>query len=152
MYVASRDRHLLLIGGTIRLGAGLRENLSRPSIDPMFRSAALSFGPRTVGVILSGLLNDGASGLHAVKAVGGTAVVQHPLDAVESEMPRTALGTVASDHVVTVAELPALLVELAQTEAGPSLPVPDSLAFEVEVAGRRAAAPRICAALPTPWR
>ena len=61
IYVAAPDRHLLLIDGTIRLGEGPRENMVRPSIDPLFRSAALSYGPRAVGVVLTGMLNDGAA-------------------------------------------------------------------------------------------
>src|SRR4051812_1048226 len=134
-YVATQDRHLLLLGNSIRLGAGPRENMSRPSIDPMFRSAALSFGPRAVGVILSGLLNDGASGLHAIKAAGGTAVVQHPIDALAGEMPRAAIEAVQCDHIVNAGELPGLLAKLAASEAGPPLAGPESLVFEIEGAG-----------------
>lgn len=81
VYTAVPDRHLLLVDGNMRLGEGPRENVTRPAIDPLFRSAALAYGPRTVGVLLSGMLNDGASGLCAIKACGGTAIVQHPLDA-----------------------------------------------------------------------
>lgn len=134
IYVAPSDRHLLLIDSILRLGEGPRENMARPSIDPMFRSAALSFGPRAVGVVLSGLLNDGASGLHAIKQQGGTAVVQHPLDCAESDMPRAALETVEVDHVVSSAGLAELLTGIAATDAGPPRPAPESLVLEVEVA------------------
>jgi two-component system chemotaxis response regulator CheB len=134
VYVATPDRHLLLLDRTIRLGGGPRENMVRPSIDPMFRSAALSYGPRAVGVILTGMLNDGASGLFAIKRAGGVAVVQHPLDATENEMPRAALEAVDADHVVPATELPGLMTQIAGTEAGPARPAPDSLLFEVEVA------------------
>ena len=134
VYVAAPDRHLLLIDSTIRLGLGPRENMVRPSIDPMFRSAALAYGPRAVGVVLSGLLNDGASGLYAIKRAGGTAVVQHPLDAAEGSMPRAALEAVDADHVASAAELPELLGRIAALDAGPAHPPPESLAFEVEVA------------------
>lgn len=133
-YVAAQDRHLLLLDSIIRLGAGPRENMVRPSIDPMFRSAALSYGPRTVGVILSGLLSDGASGLFAIKQMGGVAVVQHPLDAAADEMPRAALETVEVDHVARVGDIADLLQEVARTDAGPARPAPDSLLLEVEVA------------------
>ncbi|MBV8684016.1 MAG: chemotaxis protein CheB [Caulobacteraceae bacterium] len=134
IYVAPMDRHMLLMNGAIRLGAGPRENLVRPSIDPMFRSAAMSFGSRVIGVVLSGLLNDGASGLFAIKSAGGVAIVQHPLDAQESSMPRAALEAVDVDHAARADELGELIASLARTEAGPSRAVPDSVAFEVKVA------------------
>ncbi|MFC0385362.1 chemotaxis protein CheB [Muricoccus vinaceus] len=65
--------------------------MARSAIDPLFRSAAPAFGPRVIGVVLTGLLNDGAAGLHAIKAAGGLAVVQHPLDAETGDMPLAAL-------------------------------------------------------------
>jgi len=135
IYLAAPDRHLLLIGETIVLGAGPRENMARPSIDPMFRSAALSFGPRVVGLILTGMLNDGAAGLHAIKSHGGTAVVQHPLDAEADQMPIAALEAVEVDHVASAADLGRLLVGIAGTSAGaaPDLPLGD-LRLEVEIA------------------
>jgi len=80
VYVAAPDRHLLLMNGNIRQEAGPRA-MTRPATDLFFRSTALSYGPRVIGVLLSGMLNDGAAGLHAMKACGGLAVVQHPLDA-----------------------------------------------------------------------
>ncbi len=133
-YVAAPDRHLLLIDGTIRLGAGPRENMVRPSIDPLFRSAALSYGPRVIGVVLTGMLNDGASGLHAIKSMGGTAVVQHPIDAEADQMPLAALEAVEVDHVAPAADLGKLLGELAGSKAGsPSAPS-DALRLEVEIA------------------
>lgn len=134
VYVAAPDRHLLLIEGTIRLGEGPRENMARPSIDPMFRSAALSFGPRTVGVVLTGMLNDGSSGLHAIKACGGTAVVQHPLDAEADQMPLFALEATEVDHVASAADLGGLLTALAQSDAGAALAPPGDLRLEVEIA------------------
>jgi two-component system chemotaxis response regulator CheB len=134
VYVAAPDRHLLLLNGVLRLGAGPRENMVRPAIDPMFRSAALTYGPRAVGVILSGLMNDGASGLYAIKQAGGAAIVQHPLDAAENEMPRAALEAVEADEVVRADELAETVLEMARREAPPPQPAPDSLVFEVEVA------------------
>ncbi len=134
VYVAAPDRHLLLLNGTIRFGVGPRENMARPSIDPFFRSAALSYGSRVIGVVLSGLLNDGAAGLHAIKARGGTAVVQHPLDAEADQMPLSALESVDVDHVAAAADLGKLLIALAGTPAGPSPLASDSLELEVEIA------------------
>lgn len=138
VYVAMPDRHLLLIDGTIRLGDGPRENMVRPAIDPLFRSAALSYGSRAVGVVLTGSLNDGASGLHAIKSVGGTAVVQHPLDAEVDQMPLAALESVEADHVAPAADLSEVLACLARSEAGPDHRPSEALEMEVEIAaGRR---------------
>ncbi len=136
IYVAAPDRHLLLIDNTIRLGTGPHENMARPSIDPLFRSAALSFGPRVVGVVLTGMLNDGASGLHAIKACGGTTVVQHPLDAVADQMPLAALEATEVDHVAPASGLGGLLTALARTEAaaGQVSSLPKDLWLEVEIA------------------
>ena len=136
-YIAAPDRHMLLLDGTIRLGTGPRENMVRPSIDPLFRSAALSYGPRVIGVILSGMLNDGAAGLHAIKACGGTAVVQHPLDAEVDQMPLAALEATDVDYVARAAELGALLATLAETEAGPARTPTEDLRFEVAIAAGR---------------
>lgn len=133
-YVAVPDRHLLVIDGTVRLGDGPRENMSRPAIDPLFRSAALSHGPRVVGVLLSGLLNDGASGLSAIKACGGTAVVQHPLDAEADQMPLSALEAVTPDEVAPGAELGRLLRDIVSSKAGEAVKCPPGVALEVEIA------------------
>jgi two-component system, chemotaxis family, protein-glutamate methylesterase/glutaminase len=133
-YVAVRDRHLLLADGAIQLGAGPRENMVRPAIDPMFRSAALCYGPRTVGVVLTGLLNDGAAGLASIKQVGGTAIVQHPLDAVADEMPRAAIEAVTPDHVTRGDELAEVIADVVRSDAGPGTPPSDDLLFEVQIA------------------
>lgn len=81
IYLAAADRHLILAQDVMRLGSGPKENMTRPAIDPLFRSAALAYGPQAIGLVLSGYLDDGASGLAAIKARGGVALVQHPLDA-----------------------------------------------------------------------
>ncbi|MBV9078646.1 MAG: chemotaxis protein CheB [Methylobacteriaceae bacterium] len=134
IYVAVPDRHLLLVNGTVRLGDGPRENMSRPAIDPLFRSAALSYGSRATGVILSGMLNDGVSGLCAIKSRGGTALVQHPLDAESDQMPLAALEAVEPDEVATAAELGAAIARIARTDAGETLPPSPALQLEVEIA------------------
>jgi two-component system chemotaxis response regulator CheB len=135
VYVAVPDRHLLVIDGTVRLGDGPRENMTRPAIDPLFRSAALSYGPRTVGVVLSGLLNDGASGLRAIKACGGTAIVQHPLDAAEDQMPLAALECVEVDEVAAAADLAKVIAQVSRTPASKKCEPPSNLQLEVEIAG-----------------
>jgi two-component system chemotaxis response regulator CheB len=134
VYVAAADRHLLLIEGLIRLGSGPRENMVRPSIDPLMRSAALTYGPRVVGVIMSGMLNDGASGLWAVQQCGGLAVVQDPQDAEAPDMPLAAIEATTVDHFATAEALGPLLAELAKSTAGAGRPPMPQLRMEVEIA------------------
>jgi two-component system, chemotaxis family, protein-glutamate methylesterase/glutaminase len=133
-YVAPAGRHLLVDKGTIRLGQGPRENMVRPAVDPLFRSAALSYGPRVIGVVLSGMLDDGAAGLAAVKRCGGLTVVQDPADAQTNEMPLKALDACAVDYRATAGKLAQALVQLTNEPAPPPLPVPGDIALEVQIA------------------
>lgn len=134
IYVAPADHHLLVMGDSMRLGHGPRENMFRPAIDPLFRSAAISHGPRAIGVVLSGYLNDGASGLAAIKQCGGTTVVQNPLDARADDMPLSALESTEVDYRGPAADLGAMLARLAQEAHGPARPVPRELRLEVDIA------------------
>lgn len=144
VYVAPADHHLVIDGRLVRLGRGPRENMARPAIDPLFRSAGISAGPRAIGVLLSGMLNDGASGLADLKRCGGVTVVQSPLDAVESEMPRTALLASDVDYRAPASDLAALLSRLVHEEQGPALAPPASVALEVAIAmGRTSDSPTI---------
>lgn len=112
IYVAPPDHHLMLEPGRMTVTRGPRENRLRPAIDPLFRSAARAYGKRVVGVILSGALHDGVAGLLAVRAAGGVAVVQDPDDAWMGALPRHASDIAGADHIVPVAALPRLLVDL----------------------------------------
>lgn len=115
VYVAPPDHHLQLDGTRVRLSRGPRENFHRPSIDALFRTAAECHGPRVAGVVLTGHLDDGTAGLHAVKSHGGIAIVQDPKDAVVPAMPQSALRNVKVDHCTPLAEIAPLLVRLAMT-------------------------------------
>src|SRR5439155_6286178 len=112
--VAPPDRHLVLEDGVMRLSHGPRENMHRPAIDPLFRSAAIEYGPRTIGVILSGNLDDGTAGLISIKIAGGITVVQDPEDARFSGMPKSATRYLTPDHVVPLAGIPPLLSRLVR--------------------------------------
>jgi two-component system, chemotaxis family, protein-glutamate methylesterase/glutaminase len=116
IYVAPPDHHLLVERGRVRVTRGPKENRFRPAIDPLFRSAAYAYGPRVVGVVLSGALDDGTSGLWMIKHRGGIAVVQDPADAEVPSMPENALREVKIDYSLPVSEMAALLVRLAKEE------------------------------------
>lgn len=100
IFVAPPDRHLMVHEGKIALSAGAKENFARPAIDPLFRSAAIEFGPRAVAVVLTGELDDGASGAAAISARGGTVIVQDPADSIAPSMPLSTVRAVPTARVV----------------------------------------------------
>ncbi|ASZ10755.1 chemotaxis protein CheB [Chitinophaga pendula] len=116
IYIAPPDHHLLLEKGRVRVTHGPKENRFRPAIDPLFRSAALTYGVRVIGIVLSGALDDGTAGLWAVKQQGGLAIVQDPADAEVSSMPDNAINAVRVDHIVPVTRIGALLDTLINKE------------------------------------
>lgn len=124
IYVAPPDRHLLVMKKHVRLTRGPRENLNRPAVDPLFRTAARHHGPRVVGVVLTGTLGDGSAGLAAVKARGGVAIVQDPSEALFPDMPLNALREVRVDHCLGLEAISALLQRLARRPAARRSRVP----------------------------
>ncbi|MGC2694233.1 MAG: chemotaxis protein CheB [Candidatus Angelobacter sp.] len=116
IYVAPPDNHLLIEDGKVRVMHGPKENRHRPAVDPLFRSAAAWYGPRVIGVVLTGAMDDGTAGLLSIKKRGGVAVVQDLDDAVCADMPRSALEIVDVDHVAPLESMPALLQELVREQ------------------------------------
>lgn len=125
IYIAPPNYHMIIEDGLIRVLQGPRENLHRPAIDPLFRSAAASHGNRVIGVILTGLLDDGTSGLMVIRARGGEAIVQDPKSALFAAMPKSALEQVPDAHVCPLPEIPDLLQRLVRTEAPETAPAAD---------------------------
>jgi two-component system chemotaxis response regulator CheB len=112
IYVAPPDYHLLLEPDRVRLSHGPKENRHRPGIDPLFRTAARVFGPRVIGVVLSGSLDDGTAGLVEICKHKGTTIVQDPSDAIIADMPRNALRCLMPDYCVPAGEMTPLLKRL----------------------------------------
>jgi two-component system, chemotaxis family, protein-glutamate methylesterase/glutaminase len=115
IYVAPPDRHLLLRGDHVHLSPGPKENNARPAVNPLFRTAALSFGRRVVGVVLTGNLDDGTAGLLAIAEAGGVTIVQDPEEALYRGMPGSACEYLEVTHVLRLARIAPMLAKLAQT-------------------------------------
>jgi two-component system chemotaxis response regulator CheB len=132
IYAAPADQHMLVEKNHLRIVRGPKENRHRPAIDPLFRSAAWSFGPRVVGVVLSGTLDDGAAGLWAVRTCGGVAVVQDPNDAQFPDMPAAAMSMLEVDYRLPAVEIPALLIRLATQPVKTDFAPPHKFKLETE--------------------
>jgi two-component system chemotaxis response regulator CheB len=135
IYVAPPDQHLLVRRGHFRVTRGPRETLARPAVDPLFRTAAHTYGPRVIGVVLSGALNDGTSGLLAIKRLGGIAIVQDPETALVPAMPASALEYVQVDHCVAASDIAALLVRLTRVPVSKEMAfaAPSGMEYEINI-------------------
>jgi len=136
IYIAPPDHHLLVKKSHIRVTKGARENRQRPAIDPLFRSAAVAHGSRVIGVVLTGMLDDGTAGLIAIKRCGGVTVVQDPRDAAYSGMPSSALDNANVDFCVPLADMGPLLTKLVSQRHGKSTVVPSDIRTEAAIAER----------------
>lgn len=132
VYVGPPDVHLLFSDDYFRLARGPRENHARPSIDKLFRSAAATHGSRVIGVLLTGMLDDGVSGLRAIQASGGLAIVQDPADAAFPELPRQALLALEPERTLPIDGIAqALQAYVVQPVAVSGIPT--AIAFEAEL-------------------
>lgn len=125
IYVASPDRHLLVADHRVLLSEGPTENRHRPAINALFRSAALNFGPRAIGVLLSGVLDDGVLGLAAIRSRGGATIGQSPGDAMFPTLPTNARAAGVLDREASAADIGTVLEELSHREIAEPNPEPD---------------------------
>ncbi|MGJ7456311.1 chemotaxis protein CheB [Halomonas sp. RA08-2] len=136
IYLAPSDQHMLIVKDKILITKGARENRSRPAIDPLFRSAAVAYGNQVIGIILTGYLDDGTSGMMAIKRCGGTCIAQDPDDASYPDMPQSVISNVGADYCLPVAEMGALLSDLLSRDLPESQPVPEDIVIEAKIAQR----------------
>jgi two-component system chemotaxis response regulator CheB len=132
IYLAPPDNHLMLRPGFLQVVRGPKENGHRPSVDALFRTAAIAYGPRVIGVVLTGYLDCGTAGLLSIKARGGKAVVQDPRDAEVTAMPTSAIRHAPVDHVARLQDVAGLVTRMVDEPAGPWPPHLSGVLAEVE--------------------
>jgi two-component system chemotaxis response regulator CheB len=137
LYVAVPNHHLMVSRDSkVKIGNSARENRWRPSIDILFRSAAAYFNSRAIGIVLTGLLNDGTSGMSAIVRSGGTAIVQDPNEAEYPDMPLSVLDAMEVDHCVPLAEMGTVLEQIFKEEPKTGVVAPDDIIAEADIAER----------------
>lgn len=137
LYMAPPDHHLMIDDdGRILITKGAQENRSRPAIDPLFRSAAVVFSNKVIGMILTGYLDDGTAGMVAIQRCGGICVVQDPLDAEYPDMPSNALSQVEADYCLPLSEMGGLLYQLLGSKPEKRKPIPKDILIESKIAKR----------------
>jgi two-component system chemotaxis response regulator CheB len=135
IYIAAPNLHLLVKKDKIILGGGPEENRWRPSIDVLFRSAAAAYSTRAIGVVLTGLLDDGTTGMLAIKRSGGTCIVQDPNEAEYPDMPLAVLNNMEVDYSIGLADMGEVIESISQTNPEQK-PAPDDVIIESEIAER----------------
>jgi len=136
LYLAVPDKHLLLKADRMILGDGPTENRWRPSIDALFRSAAAAFNSRVIGIVLTGLMQDGTSGMAAIKRSGGTIVVQDPNEAEYPDMPRSVLDNMDVDYCVSLQQMGDILREKTRNGVPNEHTVPGDIRAEAQISER----------------
>ncbi len=137
VYLAPSDHHMM-IGEDLKMlvTKGAMENRYRPGIDPLFRSAAIRYGTGVIGILLTGYLDDGTSGMKAIKRCGGTCIVQDPEEAQYPAMPKNAQNNVKIDYCLPISEMGFLLYQLIPRKLRKSKPVPKDILIEAKIAER----------------
>jgi two-component system chemotaxis response regulator CheB len=133
VYVAPPDHHLLVEDTHVAVKRGPKENRFRPSVDALFRSTAYTYRNGAIGVVLSGALTDGTSGLWTIKRLGGTAIVQDPSEAFNPSMPLSALRDVDIDYTETVPRIAEILMAKVKQPLPPAQNPPDDELRRVQI-------------------
>jgi two-component system chemotaxis response regulator CheB len=134
IYIAPPDNHLLVAKGKIVVGRGARENGWRPSINNLFRSAAAAYNSRVIGIILTGLLDDGATGMRSIKRCGGLSIVQDPNEADYPDMPLSVLNSMEVDFVSSLTKMGSLLTSIVDNGNDMTeVEVPHDIKTEAEI-------------------
>jgi two-component system chemotaxis response regulator CheB len=133
LYLAPPDHHLIVKKGSMRVHNGPRENRWRPSIDVLFRSAAAAYDSHVIGIILSGLLDDGTSGMSAIKRSGGICIVQEPKEALYPDMPTNVLNMVDVDYRVPLADISYIITDNLSKPVRRMQPIPEDVRIEAEI-------------------
>lgn len=136
VYLAPSDKHLIIKKNHVLLGEGPPENRWRPSIDVLFRSAAIAYNGRVVGIILTGLMQDGTSGMMAIRRCGGTTIVQDPKEAEYPDMPLFVLNNMDVDYCVPLEHMGAILQEKSKNGISETHVIPDDIRAEAEISER----------------
>ncbi|MCC6411898.1 MAG: chemotaxis protein CheB [Saprospiraceae bacterium] len=134
IYIARPNQHLLVKDNKFILGGGPEENRFRPSIDVLFRSAAVAYSSNTIGIILSGMLDDGTSGMWAIKRSGGSCIVQDPDQAEYPDMVLSVINNMEVDHVANLEDIGTLIAEILKHKKGRKKPVPKEVILESRIA------------------
>lgn len=150
IYIGIPNLHLIVKKGVIREGRGPEENRWRPSIDVLFRSAAAAYGGYVTGIVLTGLMDDGASGMWAIKRSGGTCIVQDPNEAEYPDMPLSVLNRMEVDFCVSLSEMGTVLENVIQTKVVAETSIPGDVKAEAEIAEKVATGLEIVATMGAP--
>jgi two-component system, chemotaxis family, protein-glutamate methylesterase/glutaminase len=134
IYIAPANHHMLISDGSITINDGPSENKYRPSIDVLFRSAAVHFGTRVIGIIVSGVLDDGTSGMWAIKKCGGICIVQDPDEAEFRDMPQNVINKIDVDYKSDINEISYVISDILSKPLPVKVPVPEELLIESEIA------------------
>jgi two-component system chemotaxis response regulator CheB len=133
LYIAPPSHHMMLKDGKVRINQGTMENRYRPSIDVLFRSTAVAYGVQVIGIVLTGMLDDGTSGMSAIKRCGGICIVQEPGDAAYSDMPQSVLNKIQVDYQVPVEEMGGLVKNIMHEPLPDQVTIPRELQIEAKI-------------------